>query len=620
MLDPKVRRILMQSLLVVVFAAAMGLAALVTRHVRRSMRVELGEARTFGRLVVKLPLKWSSSPTPADKGDGIEVEEPVDETQVAAGRRLRVMRQKSDGLVSPLEHLSRSGQVSADTLRALAEGRDGFSISDVPVAGWPGQMLTTLSSPRAGVIHKDVLACAMLPGSQVVVIELQGLGPLDASDTELVRQMGENVSLTMQSGAGVASAGARVTLPDEVGVTAPPRFVVLPEDDANDFQQRLLFDGSRGRGWVAVELASCVFFADDTEETFTTMLSARDPDWRSGPVKQLTPTTWMADRVDAAGQRTAFPSRAYLTAWNDGRALMVVMRGGPGDAGQFDSAWASIASSVRFAKSKDLSSLLINGAAAARAIAAPAPAGPPDDFDDLDDDDANGSRSRGGAVARLREGSGSRRWSTWDAAENADKVSWSTERWQVTKGGAGEPDGLSGARTALPVDPYAADSQYEQQWSAAGDMSRYQVTTFREVRRPGNQFPKQVQEQWVNVERGRLTLKAGEVSREMATPGQYVPGALLPLVLRELAERPALVKTESYVGLDTLAPAGLLTLFVTRLTDSPVRLDENGDAMDCVTVSVNGTGQVSRWYFSADHALRFIDFPGGLKAQAGEGK
>jgi hypothetical protein len=37
--------------------------------------------------------------------------------------------------------------------------------------------------------------------------------------------------------------------------------------------------------------------------------------------------------------------------------------------------------------------------------------------------------------------------------------------------------------------------------------------------------------------------------------------------------------------------------------------------MDCVSVSVNGTGTVMRWYYApGDHVLRFIDFAGGMKA------
>ena len=56
-------------------------------------------------------------------------------------------------------------------------------------------------------------------------------------------------------------------------------------------------------------------------------------------------------------------------------------------------------------------------------------------------------------------------------------------------------------------------------------------------------------EQQVSVDRGRMTLASGigPSQVDVATPGRYVPGALLPLVVQELAERPCLVKTESFV-------------------------------------------------------------------------
>jgi hypothetical protein len=603
-LDPKVRQILMQSLLVLVFLAAVGLAALVTRHVRMSMRVELGEARTFGRLVVRLPAKWLSSPVVVERGDGIETEEPPSELQ--AGRRLRVIRQKSDGLLSPLEHLVRSGQIKPDVIKALAEGREGFSLANLTVGGWPGQMVTTTASPRAGVVHKDVVACAMLPASQALVIDLQGLGPLDASDKELVRQMSENVSLAMQ-GPAEEAAGGLVELQDEIKVEAPARYVIVPNEDPNQLQRQLLFDGSRGAGWVAVDLAAFVFFADDSENTFLAMLAGRDPDWRSGPVKHLGPRTMMADRVDAAAGGAAagatFPSRAYLTANGDGRALLVVMRGGPRDQKMFDGAWQSIASSVRFAGVRDLSALLVNGAEAARAARV--------------------------AVSEMVDGAGALDWWMWDAAENADRELWSGMTWQLSRRADDEGGTtIAGTRTSRPM-ANATDTQFAQQWSAelasadtTAELSKYQITTYREVRRAGNALSRPRLEQQVSVDHGRMTLASwqGPSSADVVLPSQYVPGALVPLVVREMAERPALVKTESFVGVETVAPPGLLTLFITRLNDSPVRLDERGAPMDCVTVSVNGTGVASRWYYSADHVLRFIDFAGGHKAQSGVGK
>jgi hypothetical protein len=586
MLDPKVRQIVMQGVLVLVFAGAVGLAALVTRHVRMSMRVELGEARTFGRLVAKLPAKWLSSPATVEKGDAIEAEEPP--TELQAGRRLRLMRQKSDGLVSPLEHLLRSGLIKPEALKALSEGREGYSLTNVTVGGWPGQMLTMTDSPRPGVLHKDVVACATLPSSQALVVELEGLGPLDASDRELVRQMSENVWVAMEGPAG--EAAGTVELVDQIKVQAPPRFVAVGEEDPNVLQRQLLFDGSRA-GWAAVDLTSCIFFEDDTDETFLAMLAARDSDWRGGRVKHIGPRTLMVDRAEGPG--VVFPSRAYLTANGDGRALLGVMRGGVGDRGLFDPAWREIGASVKFTGSKDLSALLVNGAEAARRV---------------------GEET----LAEMTPGAVAQDWYMWDASENSDKELWSQMNWQVSQPGDG-PVTITGSRTSKLVDAYSNDTAFSQEWTAAGDLSKYQVTTNREVRRTGNQFPKQTPEQRVTVENGRMTLASfgGRSQPDAATPSQYVPGALLPMVVRELADKPSLIKTESFVGLETVAPSGLLTLFVTRLSDPPTRKDENGDPMECVTVSVNGTGEVSRWYYSGDHVLRFIDFAGGMKAQSG---
>src|SRR5689334_7153658 len=124
-LPPKIRAIVMQALLVGVFGATVGLAALVTRHVRSSMRVEMGDPKNLGRIAVRLPAKWLSSPVTVEKGDGIEAEEPPGEQ---VGRRLRVQRQRTSGLIPPLEHLARTGLVKADALKALSEGREGYSI------------------------------------------------------------------------------------------------------------------------------------------------------------------------------------------------------------------------------------------------------------------------------------------------------------------------------------------------------------------------------------------------------------------------------------------------------------------------------------------------------------
>jgi hypothetical protein len=342
------------------------------------------------------------------------------------------------------------------------------------------------------------------------------------------------------------------------------------------------------------------------------MLAAREPEWRSGPVRRLGPRTWVVDRTvppasDVGGG--GFPARAYLSANTDGRAVLVVMRGGPRDGRLFVAAWQAIAASVEFGGgAKDRSSRLATGAEAA-------------------------GRVRGGRLEELlpRDAAsadhGAEDWYLWDAWANAGSEWWSGLTWQARlKDGAWES--LAGKRETQPVGPYLADGRVEQTWQAAADLSTYQATTSREVARGG---PAGVGggggalrarprfEQRVSVEHGRMTLAVdvGTSLPDVAAPPQYVPGAVVPLVMRELAERPALIRTESFVGLETVAPGGLLTLFVTRLADAPPRYDEAGGLMECVTVGVNGTGVVSRWYYQAgdepgSHVLRFIDFAGGV--------
>src|SRR5258706_6479678 len=105
-----------------------------------------------------------------------------------------------------------------------------------------------------------------------------------------------------------------------------------------------------------------------------------------------------------------------------------------------------------------------------------------------------------------------------------------------------------------------------------------------------------------------LTSGLGQGLADVAAPGRYVPGAVLPLVVQELAERPSLVRTESFVGVETLAPAGLLSLFVARLNDSPERLDEDEQPVECAAGGVDRRRIAARGRYAPDYQLRGLEF------------
>jgi hypothetical protein len=70
-----------------------------------------------------------------------------------------------------------------------------------------------------------------------------------------------------------------------------------------------------------------------------------------------------------------------------------------------------------------------------------------------------------------------------------------------------------------------------------------------------------------------------------------------------------ILRTESFIGCDGASHPELLTLYISHGSST---------AMRCVTVTVNGTGQISRWWYDLDGSLGYIDFANGMRAQRGD--
>ena len=146
---------------------------------------------------------------------------------------------------------------------------------------------------------------------------------------------------------------------------------------------------------------------------------------------------------------------------------------------------------------------------------------------------------------------------------------------------------------------------HQNSWKIASDLRSYHLAADRFVVVGSQSGPVTSTQRW-ELDSGNLrNLLSVEDSK--SPPDQYIPGGLLPYVLGSLvtSDRPILLRTESFIGCEGANP-DLLTLIAQRIP---------GSTMPCVTVTVNGTGQISRWYYDPDGTLRYIDFARGLRAQ-----
>lgn len=607
------RRILMQAVLCGLLAITLGLAALATYQKRLALRLVLSDKPVnVGRLSVNLPVGWSPVAISEETsgGDSFFVDEPLGDGK--PGRRLTFHRFRTAGLPAPLEQLLRSMMISGADLTG-GENPHTFpsKVQRLEVAGWPGVMVTRAISKAGGRrVQKEVLACAILPPAQAVVIQLDGTGEPDAADEELVRQMAETVAvvdLIRSESGGTVELGAGMFVP------VPDHFCWSKSiSDPNRTSRDLLSDGHGGQ-WATIELIPCLWLPGDDEQAFLSLLAIHDRDWRSGSVKKLGEWGWQVDRVDGNGATGFFPSRAYCLTNGEDQAVMAVMHGGLHEDQLFDSAWAAITANVRFPASHELPKLLQNGEVQVRQLV------------------------EQGANQFLPTSSGSQFWSLWDQSENADKQFWMKLEWApfstVDKpSGKKEPDDVSdivtdesivpplfwqGSRTIGPDRNFplmrspgsflrmsaseSASESTQQKWNGAANFSDYNLSVDRIVSIRGERTATQ---RWEARDHKLHNVLTGD--KPKPAPPQYIPGGWLPLILGKLTDDPMVLRTESFIGCDGIAPSELLTLTVRQVHGNPMR---------CVTVTVNGTGQQSRWWYDLDGGLRYIDFAGGFRAQ-----
>jgi hypothetical protein len=132
-------------------------------------------------------------------------------------------------------------------------------------------------------------------------------------------------------------------------------------------------------------------------------------------------------------------------------------------------------------------------------------------------------------------------------------------------------------------------------------------------------------QQTTTVRRDQLTI--GTRARGTASPGQwkstvppqYVPGQLLPLLMGKLSSTPMLLRAESFVTSEAPGAPEPLTILIRPATNTTRKAEGDPTPLRCLTAEVNGSGRVSRWYFTSGGEVECVELPGGVQRVPSDG-
>jgi hypothetical protein len=546
----------MQSVLVLVLAAAIGLAEVTDINLRQSQIITLGTPITDGPVTFSLPAHWKIGSAAEFGATAHRAIDPSDDS----GRTITVIVQQVDHLMPPLIYLQRT-----DLLPRTA---GDVIVTPITLKGFPTQTARWVTVGDDGQSKSEICCCVMLPSRQALTIRLERNETFQSIDQILIQQILNAVTI---SGPGVTH-GESVPLTGGARINPPADFAIYPEVDPLQTDRCLVRQTTSG-GWVS---ANCVpmLMGNLPASSLRGALMALDPmdgrdpvptaAWLSAEVDQLDANHWKIDPHDDPDGW--LHRRAYVAAGAGGQGVLILLTAQtPATEADLDQAYADLQNNIHPAGSgSSADSLLADGAtaiSAAAAITLPAPSG--------------------------------QHWWLWS---RQGIVEGSTRSYL-------DPTGQLLVRETLRRDWEGLVLRIDQRWGLGqspsgiwGQTSRYdspdQPTFVTETRL---------------TDRIMTTIHLNGQDTPVVVPltPAMVSGARLPDWLPRLASTGApevAVWTDRFPGADAEPlPSPILLL----LRPLPATAAERG-----VEVEINGTGQLSRWFFAPDGTLRRAEFPG----------
>jgi hypothetical protein len=578
---------MMQGIMWLIFGVTLGCAALIVHGQRRARQVVLSARPVVVQgLSVRLPNNWRARQNPQDKRIIAEVTEPA-----PGGRTMTVYRDRLGVALSPVEYLAQSFDVQfkpSENVEELDQYLRATQFGDQP-----GVIVTT-AVPVPGhtgeAARKEIFGAAILPSGNVISIKLQGTGAVDLADLNLVETVAQAMQITDEP--RLETPGQAVTLAGGISLTAPSAFRFVQQRDANKTSRRLWYTQTSKleqfeAQWAAIEVVPCLFpFGDELEkegsradlELLTMLLARDDIRWRGATVRAMAQGQYRADAAaDLHGE--IFASRAYLQTDPSGHALLAIMRAPEAD---LEGHWNQLRATVRFSGASEFGELTRAGAdEAARLRELP-----------LDQ------------LLKDREDT----WYLWLNQSSEPHLGYTHIEWTPNQIAAEVENRWRMASGSM--------LQVLDTWNASSDWNRYRSDATRILTPDGG--PAQVQRQRVELRGDTLTLsavsagKAIEQWKRMASKS-YLPASIVEQLIGKLSPTPMTLRSESFPGYDAMGISSPLMLIVRPAKDRGPSTRAATQALRCVTVEVNGTGEISRWYLQADGTVDSVDFPDGIQ-------
>jgi hypothetical protein len=400
----------------------------------------------------------------------------------------------------------------------------------------------------------------MLPSRDTITVKLEGVGEDPTADVDLVRRLAAGIVPPPPPAAPAAATqpatapADAVALSDGSTVKIPPDFAPLPEPDPHVTERHLVYNVPPAR-WSRVTLVPCVFFpGTDDQETFRTMLAARDGEWVHATIA-ASQTAYRADLPLPGG--LPFPRRAYLLTSATGHALMVELQAGSkADADDWDALIDRITHNLTPPTSPRPADLLKAGA-------------------------ADVARLKEIGLPSLLAGVPTDQWRVWTFAGRP--LGWTHLAFDPAA--APMPHGSAETRF-VTGNGGAVTIQYAFETSA--DLARHNDQTVRREVAPGREpFDRGHAQSSLLGNRFQLSLTVDPLTGKSArftrpAPPAFVPGPWLPLLAAKLpADHEFVVRTSRLPGLEPIEPTSYLNVRV-RPTTRPSTFD----------LDVSGTGQV----------------------------